>query len=158
MLIAASLAATLAMQGLVEIPQAVVPDNPETWVTEYPRVIQPLVHDYRRCLNYADRRFRGLADFEQQHSEDLPRCAKLKEMLIEKSEEALREGRWSEYLAPERAHEVFDTVGYIHIARGRDFDNQLNFMRAQQERRIVNTDFAPEAEATRQELSNAENN
>ena len=146
MLTVTALAATLAMQAAIEIPQAIAPDDPATWVTEYPRVIQPLVEDYRRCLNYADRRFRGLADFEEQHAADLPRCAEKKAKLIALSQEALRDGRWSELLAPERAHEVFDTVDYVHIARGRDFDNQLKFMRSQLARRTVNTDLAAEAQ------------
>ena len=146
MMITATLALSLAMQAASEIPQAIAPEDPETWVTEYPIVIQPLVQDYRRCLNYADRRFRGMADFEEQHRADLPRCEKLKTKLVRKSSEALSQGSWGDLLAPERAHEVFDTVGFVHIARGRDFDNQLLLMRRQQAARNVNTDIGPNAQ------------
>lgn len=144
MSIAAALA--LTMQTTTGTPQVVAPDNPETWVTEYPIVIQPLVHDYRRCLNYADRRFGGEADFEMQHRSDLPRCAKLKSKLVQKSERALMQGTWSELLEPERAGDVFDTVEYVHIARGRDFDQQLMLLYRQQQARVVNTDLGPHAQ------------
>lgn len=150
MLISTLLSAAMAMQATpsdpISGPRVVAPDNPETWVTEYPIIIRPLVQDYRRCLNYADRRFRGLADFEQQHSEDLPRCEKLKTKLVRKSEKALSQGRWSEFLEPSRAHQVFETVALVHISRGRDFDNQLKFMRQQQLSRRVNTDIGPDAQ------------
>ena len=114
------------------------------WITEYPIIIQPLVHDYRRCLNYADRRFRGEADFEEQYAADLPRCEKLKQKLIAKSERALRTGRWGEVLAPERAGDVFRTVADEHVARGRDFDRQLMALHYAQQARQVSTELTNE--------------
>lgn len=123
-------------------------DKPAYWVTEYPLIIQPLVNDYRRCLNYADRRFRGVADFEQQHAEDLPRCEKVKQQLVAKSEEALRQGRWSEVLEPERAGDVFRTVGQVHVERGRAFDRQLMSIYTMQEAREVPTDLTNEEVTT----------
>jgi hypothetical protein len=72
-----TLAATplAALQSVGEAPVAVKNDDPKTWVVEYPRLIRPYVQDYRRCLNLSNRRVTGVADFEEQHRADVPRCA-----------------------------------------------------------------------------------
>ncbi|XUU61436.1 hypothetical protein ACRAQ6_03965 [Erythrobacter sp. HA6-11] len=139
-----ALALTLAAQSVITTDAAQEAELPTYWVTEYPLIIKPLVDDYRRCLNYADRRFRQEADFAAQHAEDIPRCEKLKAKLVRKSEEALRQGRWSEVLAPEKAGDVFRTVAEVHISRGRDFDRQLMRQYAMQEARVVPTDLTNE--------------
>ncbi|NVE95354.1 hypothetical protein [Altererythrobacter lutimaris] len=139
-----ALALTLTMQAAPNMDQAVETALPTYWVTEYPIIIKPLVDDYRRCLNYADRRFRREADFAEQHAADIPRCEKLKAKLVRQSEEALRQGRWSEVLAPEKAGDVFRTVAEVHVSRGRDFDRQLMRQYAMQEARMVPTDLTNE--------------
>jgi hypothetical protein len=74
-MIAALIAPLLALQSVGEAVVAVKNDNPETWSVEYPRLIQPFVADYRRCLAVTNRRVTGTANFEAQHAADLPRCA-----------------------------------------------------------------------------------
>ncbi|WP_394730296.1 hypothetical protein [Altererythrobacter sp. GH1-8] len=144
-MIATTLSAlALSLQSAPETAALEELRRPTTWITEYPIIIQPLVQDYRRCLNYADRRFRGEADFEAQHAADLPRCEKLKAKLVAKSEEALSHGRWSEVLAPERAGDVFRTVAQVHVERGRAFDRQLMSIYYVQQAREVPTDLMNE--------------
>ena len=67
------IAPLIALQGVGQAPVAIENDAPETWTLEYPRLIQPFVADYRRCLAVQMRTVRGKADFEAQHRSDLPR-------------------------------------------------------------------------------------
>lgn len=113
----------LSLQGAAETAIAVKNDDPETWVVEYPRIIRPFVVQYRQCLNVSDRRVTGEPDFEQQHRTDIPRCAKAREksMMGATNEMAGAKTR----LSSAELGAVFDTVGFIHVARGRDMDNQF---------------------------------
>ena len=75
MMLATLFAPLLALQSVGEAVVAIKNDNPETWSVEYPRLIQPYVQDYRRCLAVTNRTVTGVANFEAQHAADLPRCA-----------------------------------------------------------------------------------
>ena len=122
------LAPLLALQAAGEIPVAIANDAPETWTLEYPRLIQPYVADYRRCLTGQLRRVRGQADFEMQHRGDVTACA---EEFEEAQQSALTvlSGRseYTDYTAAD-VREVFEHVGRIHIARGADLDNQFTML------------------------------
>lgn len=66
-MIAALIAPLLALQSVGEAVVAVKNDNPETWSVEYPRLIQPFVADYRRCLAVTNRRVTGTANIGRIH-------------------------------------------------------------------------------------------
>ena len=121
------------LQGAAQSAKVVKNDDPETWVVEYPRLIRPFVVQYRQCLNVSDRRVTGKPDFEMQHRLDLPRCEEEREdaMAGATSEMAGAKTR----LDPSQLTAVFDTVGFIHIARGRDLDDQFR-------RRVIATQNA----------------
>ena len=70
-----SLALVISLQGVGDTYIAIENEDPETWVVEYPRLIQPFVVEYRSCLNIANRKVTGAADFQMQHRADVPRCA-----------------------------------------------------------------------------------
>lgn len=123
-MIAASLLAPLLMlQATGESAVAIKNDNPETWTVEYPRLIRPYVADYRRCLALTNRRIAGKADFEQQHAGDVTRCIAAKAKAIADSNEVLAGAKIT--LSPEEVAQLFDNIGAIHIARGRDLDQQF---------------------------------
>ena len=69
-----ALAPLIALQSAGTAPVAIENDAPETWTLEYPRIIQPYVEDYRRCLTIRLRRVTGEADFEMQHRDDVAAC------------------------------------------------------------------------------------
>lgn len=131
----ASVALIIGLQASGETPVAVVNDNPETWSVEYPRVIRPYVADYRQCLNIANRRIVGAADFEAQHRTDLPRCAKARETAIVESIDAMEDSKTR--ISDSQVEALFEKIGQIHIARGRDLDSQFRA-------RIVASDAATE--------------
>ena len=118
-----SLAMAMALQSSGETLTAIKNDDPETWVVEYPRLIRPFVVEYRQCLNLSDRRVTGEADFEVQHRADLPRCAEVKEASIEKSNAAMAGSKTR--IGAEEVNQLFDNLGSIHVARGRDLDDQF---------------------------------
>lgn len=118
-----SLALALTVQAGAETAIAIRNDDPETWVVEYPRVIRPFVVQYRQCLNVSDRWVRGKADFEEQHRTDIPRCAKEREKAITASNAAMEGSKTR--IGPEEINTLFDNIGLIHIARGRDLDDQF---------------------------------
>lgn len=122
------LAPMLALQAAGQAPVAIENDAPETWTLEYPRLIQPFVADYRRCLTGQMRRVRGKADFEAQHRADVATCEEQFEEAMAAANGALS-GR-SEYadLGPDDVREIFEHVGRIHIARGADLDNQFTYL------------------------------
>jgi len=97
----------------------------ETWELSYDVAITPFVEDYRRCLNYGNRIARGVADFEQQHRSDLPRCAKVYEESIKASNRMMERRGRAELFTPEDVTRAFDTIGYIHIQRGRFVDDTM---------------------------------
>ena len=123
MIIATLFAPLLALQSANESVVAIKNDNPETWTVEYPRLIQPYVADYRRCLTVANRRIAGTADFERQHAADLVRCAEVKAKAIANSNADLAGAKTT--LSPEQVNTLFDNIGTIHVARGRDLDQQF---------------------------------
>jgi hypothetical protein len=123
LIIATLFAPLLALQSAGEAVVAIKNDNPETWSVEYPRLIQPYVADYRRCLTVANRRIAGTADFERQHALDVTRCAETKAAAIAKSNADLAGAKTS--LSAEQVNTLFDNIGKIHVARGRDLDQQF---------------------------------
>lgn len=117
----------IALQGVGQAPVAVANDAPETWTLEYPRVIQPFVEDYRRCLTRQTRRVTGQADFEQQHRRDVETCTEAFEEAQEGANRMLAgRAEYSDY-SPADIREVFEHIGRIHVARGADLDNQFTF-------------------------------
>ncbi len=121
--LAAAISLPLAFQGAAQSAKVVKNDDPETWVVEYPRIIRPFVVQYRQCLNLSDRRVTGNPDFEDQHRTDIPRCLKEREQALS-SARAEMVGAKTQLSEPELTA-VFDTVGFIHVARGRDLDDQF---------------------------------
>lgn len=117
------LAPLLALQAVGEAAVAIKNDNPETWTVEYPRLIQPQVADYRRCLVVTDRRIAGKADFEAQHAADLARCGERRAKAIAEANELLASAKTT--LSPAQIDELFTNIGRIHVARGRDLDQQF---------------------------------
>lgn len=122
------LAPMLMLQGVGQAPVAIKNDAPETWTLEYPRLIQPFVDDYRRCLAGQMRRVTGNADFELQHRSDLPSCEQvsIEAQAAATAALAAREG-YSDYTADD-VREIFEHAGRIHIARGADLDQQFTFV------------------------------
>lgn len=119
----ASLSLLASLQGASDSAVAIKNDNPETWTVEYPRLIRPFVVEYRKCLNVSDRRVTGSADFEMQHRSDVPRCEKAAEKAKAQSNEAMRGAKTA--LSPAEVDQLFGDIGLIHIARGRDLDDQF---------------------------------
>ena len=109
---------------------------PETWELSYDVAMSPYVDDYKKCLGYGDQRYNGTPNIEQQHRADVPRCAKVREKAIVESNAAVaRRGRTAT-MPPEAVEEAFKVLGYIHIQRGRNFDDQYKLQqRAAEERR-----------------------
>jgi len=122
-MIAALLAPLLALQSVGEAVVAVKNDNPETWSVEYPRLIQPQVVDYRRCLAVTDRRIAGKADLESQHTADLARCAERRTRAVAEANQLLAGAKTA--LSPAEVEQLFTNIGRVHIARGRDLDQQF---------------------------------
>ena len=122
-MISTALALAMSLQGATESAIAIKNDDPETWVVEYPRLIRPQVVAYRNCLSRSNRVVRGQADFEIQHRADLPRCAEIEEKAKADAGVALAGAKTT--LTPEQIEELFSRIGQIHVARGRDLDNQF---------------------------------
>ena len=112
-----------ALQAAGEAAVAIKNDNPETWTVEYPRLIQPFVADYRRCLTVTNRTIAGKADLEAQHQTDIARCAAVKAKSIAESNAMLDGAKTT--MSPEEVNRLFDNIGKIHVARGRDLDQQF---------------------------------
>lgn len=125
MIFTALVAPLLALQGAGETVVAVKNDAPETWTVEYPRLIQPFVADYRRCLAINNRNLSGQADFEAQYRADLPRCAKVSETAQAEANRVLANRGETAGFSPEDVRETFDHIGRIHVARGGDLDSQF---------------------------------
>jgi hypothetical protein len=122
-MIAALIAPLLALQSVGEAVVAIKNDNPETWTVEYPRLIQPYVQDYRRCLKVTNRTVTGIANFEAQHAADLPRCAEQLAKAVADSNAALDGAKTA--MTPQEVEQLFANIGRIHIARGADLDRQF---------------------------------
>jgi hypothetical protein len=123
LILTALIAPLLALQSTGEALVAIKNDDPETWSVEYPRLIQPHVADYRRCLGVTDRRIAGKADFEAQHAADLARCAPRRAKAVAAANAALVGAKTT--LSPEQIEQLFTNIGKIHVARGRDLDLQF---------------------------------
>jgi hypothetical protein len=121
--IATLIAPLIALQSVGEAAIAIKNDNPETWSVEYPRLIQPQVADYRRCLGVTNRLIAGKADFESQHTADLARCAVRRAKATAEANELLAGAKTT--ISPAQVEQLFTNVGRIHIARGRDLDQQF---------------------------------
>ena len=119
------LAPLLSFQSAGEGVVAIKNDAPETWVVEYPQTISPLVQDYRRCLNAADRRVRGQADFEVQHRADVTRCEAVSAAAQADARRIVANRAASEEFTPDDVAPTFDHIGRVHIARGADLDKQF---------------------------------
>ena len=119
------LAPALALQAAGETPIAMENDAPESWTLEYPRLIQPYVADYRRCLVGRMRHVTGEATFEAQHRSDIPACEAAFDASLDGAREALA-GRkhYADYTASD-IRAILDRVARIHVARGADLDNQF---------------------------------
>ena len=124
MIAAVLFAPLLALQSVGEAVVALKNDNPETWTVEYPRLIQPYVQDYRRCLAVTNRRVTGTANFAAQHAADLPRCADSRAKAVADSNAALAGAKTE--MSPPEVEQLFANIGRIHIARGADLDKQFN--------------------------------
>lgn len=122
-MIMTSLALVMALQNSGETLEAVRNDDPETWSVEYPRIVRPFVVKYRQCLNISDRRVTGEADFEAQHRSDIPRCAKKRKAAIEGATAEMQGAKTR--LSASEIDTLFRNIGLIHIARGRDLDEQF---------------------------------
>lgn len=122
-LFATLVAPLLALQSAGEAVVAIRNDNPETWSVEYPRLIQPYVQDYRRCLGVTNRIVTGVADFEAQHAADLPRCAARRAKAVADSNAALEGAKTA--MSAEEIEQLFTNIGRIHVARGADLDKQF---------------------------------
>jgi hypothetical protein len=118
------LAPLALLQTAGEAAVAIRNDNPETWSVEYPRAIEGQVQDYRRCLTVTNRRIAGMADFEAQHSADLARCAARKAAAVNEANAILANAKTT--LIPAEVDMLFENIGKIHVARGRDLDLQFN--------------------------------
>ncbi len=128
LILANTLAPMIALQGAGQALTAIENDAPETWTLEYPRVIQPYIEDYRRCLTGQMRRVTGEANFEDQHRSDVPRCNDERAAAEQSSNAAVSgRGEYADY-TPADMVEVFDHLGRIHIARGADLDNQFTYL------------------------------
>lgn len=131
-MITSALALFLSLQSVGESAVAIKNDNPETWTVEYPRLIQPQVAEYRGCLSFTMRYVTGVADFEEQHRSDVPRCEQVRLAAISqaKIEMAGSKTRFTET----QLEELFTAIGNIHIQRGRDLDDQFAMRLAASER------------------------
>lgn len=133
-MITTALVLAMSLQGATETALAIKNDDPETWTVEYPRVIQPQVAAYRNCLGSSNRMVRGKADFEMQHRADLPRCSEVAEEAKAKANEVMAEAKTT--ISAEDLDQLFTNIGRIHVARGRDLDDQftLRLQRAEARR------------------------
>ncbi len=122
-----SVAMLLAMQEAGDLVTAPKPEDPETWVLEYPAVIAPYIDDYYGCLRSRGHTSSAVEDpmFENQHRAHIPLCVKRLEK-AQAASNAVLDGRkgYAEY-TPERIAATFKTIEFIHVARGRDIDNRL---------------------------------
>lgn len=102
----------------------------ETWELAYDVAITPFIEDYKRCLNYGNRVITDAADFELQHRSDIPRCVKVYEKSIAASNRMMERRGRADVFTPEDVKEAFDTIGYIHVQRGRFIDDRFEQRRA----------------------------
>ena len=102
--------------------EAIYPDDPTTWTLDYPVRIQPQVQDYYNCLRSGSYVIGGGKSFGEQHSADVPRCAKKKAALEAEANAALAKADEAGATPPEEVASIFDRARRIHIARGQSLD------------------------------------
>lgn len=129
-MISTAIALAMGLQGTAAAPAAEeigrdLETGQKQWTFEYDIAILPYIEDYKRCLNYANRIARGAPDFEEQHREDLPRCADVKAKAVAASKDVLERRGLTEIMSFEDVDRTFEVVGLIHIERGRHIDTQF---------------------------------
>lgn len=104
---------------------AVLPDDPTSWTLEYPYMIAPYIDDYYNCLKSRELFAGDERSFETQHRDAILQCSKV-EVRSESEANAIlaRRGR-SAATTPDDVAGFFATIRMIHIARGKDIDDQL---------------------------------
>ena len=65
----------------------------------------------------------GKPDFEAQHRQDVPRCAEVREKAASEAKAAMANSK-TEFSNAD-IERLFTSVGYIHVQRGRDLDDQF---------------------------------
>ncbi len=118
----------LLLQGVGQAPVAIKNDAPETWTLEYPRLIQPYVEDYHRCLTGQMRHVTGEANFEEQHRSDIPLCEEELQAAVGGANAAIAGRSEHAVVTPADVREIFGHLGRIHIARGADLDQQFTYL------------------------------
>ena len=123
-----SVVLAMAMQAAGTTAIAIDPDDPQTWVLEYPLVIEEDIAEYTGCLRSQMLTAPGdkLPEFEAQHRLHIPLCSKQRAKAIGRANSTLdRLGNYSEF-TPDWVERTFQTIEVIHIERGRDIDNRLS--------------------------------
>ena len=120
-------AIVMMLQASGQSVYAPKPEDPETWVLEYPVVIAPYIDDYYGCLKSRGHNVNADTDplFEEQHRAHIPLCMKQLEKAQAASNSALKGKTSLKAYTPERIAATFKTIDFIHVARGRDIDNRL---------------------------------
>lgn len=120
-----TLSAILSLQSAAETAIAIRSENPESWVLEYPVVVAPHVEDYYNCLKSRNHVIGGGLGFEAQHRSDIGKCIKQRERSLQAARNVLeRRGSIAGFDAASMIP-VFASIEAVHIARGRDLDQQL---------------------------------
>lgn len=103
------------------------PDVQETWVLEYPRIIQDEIDAYYGCLKSRGVVSPPQADpvFEDQHREHIPLCAKQLQKSLTSAKATLIGRKHYEEYDERKIAAAFETIGMIHIERGRKIDESL---------------------------------
>ena len=124
-MIGTTIAMALALQSAEEGVVAVRPNDPQTWVLEYPVIIRPLVREYYDCLQSGLKVIDGKRDFESQHQADIPRCEEQGEELLAEAKAIVASSKRPGQATDAELDKVFETLRQIHVARGKDIDMQV---------------------------------
>lgn len=103
---------------------AVKPDDPLTWVVEYPVVIAPFVEDYSRCFGFREIRMGEGKRFEVEHARAAMECEPVRVRSVARAKAALAK-RNKIGMTPSDVNTLFDNIRVIHVARGKDLDDQM---------------------------------
>lgn len=122
-----SAAIVMMLQASGQTVVAPKPNDPETWILEYPVVIAPYINDYYGCLRSRGHSAPSQTDpvFEEQHRGHILLCTKQLENAVTASNAALKGKASARIYDPERVAATFKSIDFIHVARGRDLDNRL---------------------------------
>lgn len=115
----------MTLQTANEAAVAVRPDEPLTWSLEYPLIISPNVDAYYNCLKSREVLMDDNTTFEEQHRIALASCEKVRVKSFEGASLAIAERGNPAKETPAELERVFETVGLIHVARGKDLDDQM---------------------------------